>query len=540
MRRILGARPRRALAVGLLLGTCVFSLYALTAGKFVGYEDETVAVAEGLVKTGQLVVMPGTPLTTQGVPGPGGRRYSRTGLTQPLLEAPFYAVGEGLDQLASHQREYTWRLFMLRLFDPLMAALTVMAIFAILIHRRTSLRLALGIGVLAAVGSLIWPYAKMGMETTAMGCFSLALLAAVWAAEGSSWRWAISGLMAGATAAALGFAPVLLVALIPFLFERCRSIERGELVRRIVCFGIPLLLWALAIGWYNAYRTGSVTNFDDAYFPQPGSIPWATLGLSVSPGKGLLIYSPLAILGLSGLRWLWREDRPLAAAVIAGVVANLMVIVVKLGWSDETWGPRYLVPSAWLLLLPLAAWVRARTRRRWRLLFAVAAISICIQIAAVFSPYWVGQEMSTRYAGGIVYYAPPTQSPVAYGDDGPRWVPGASPLLFSAEVALAWVKQQLTGSGFVVGYGPVRGHHATFDLRDPARATQAKLPDFWWSFGGIGPAEKVAAVLLALLGLAAGLVLTRTRMVGADRGGVPVELPESLKERAQAIASGSG
>ena len=99
-RRLLGRRTGRY-GVALLLAVASFGLYGFTSGHLVGYEPETAAVAEGLVKQGALRVLPGTPLTTEGTVARGGQRFSRTGLAQPLLEAPFYFVGTILMILSS-------------------------------------------------------------------------------------------------------------------------------------------------------------------------------------------------------------------------------------------------------------------------------------------------------------------------------------------------------------------------------------------------------------------------------------------------------
>ena len=51
-------------------------------------------MTEGLVKAGLPRLISPTPLSSQGIVGRGGYRYSRTGLTQPVLEAPAHGQGE--------------------------------------------------------------------------------------------------------------------------------------------------------------------------------------------------------------------------------------------------------------------------------------------------------------------------------------------------------------------------------------------------------------------------------------------------------------
>jgi hypothetical protein len=170
-REPLAAAGSRTLArryVAVLLFLAAFAFHGVTAGNLVEYDAETAAVSEGLIKAGQLRVLPGTPLTNEGIPGRAGYRYSRTGLTQPVLEAPFYWLGEKLDEAAPAHRPYHSRQSFLRLFNPLMAALTVVMIYGLLVVRGVSDRSALMVAGLAAVASMIWPYSKIGMDTTLM------------------------------------------------------------------------------------------------------------------------------------------------------------------------------------------------------------------------------------------------------------------------------------------------------------------------------------------------------------------------------------
>lgn len=175
---------RRRALLAALLTLATFGLYGLTAGGLVGYESETAAVAEGLVRIGQPRLIRSSPLARgSGYLGRAGIRYGRSGLTQPLLEAPVYSLGEKLDDSSSAGRTYRWRNLLLELFNPLMATLTVAAIFVLLSLRGVAERRALLVSVLCALGMLIWPYSKIGMDTTLMAMFALTLTTAAWVAR---------------------------------------------------------------------------------------------------------------------------------------------------------------------------------------------------------------------------------------------------------------------------------------------------------------------------------------------------------------------
>jgi hypothetical protein len=504
----------RGSTAALLLSVAVFGVYGLTAGGLEGYEPETAAVTEGLVTTGQLRVLPDSRLSPGGgLVGRGGKRYGRQALTQPVLEAPFFWVGLKLDQLGSGGRRDSWRVAMLRLYNPVMAALTVFSVFALLSLRGVSERRALGVAGLSAVATLIWPYSKVGMDTTLMAMIALSFVAAAWAAaRPTTLRFALVGIAAGLAANSKPYGAFLLAGVVPLLWRPFQQLPPRQRARVAAALVAPLVLAAVAGGWYNWYRTGSVTNFMNNYIAAPVAAPISAVGLFISPGKGLLLYSPLVILGLVGFKDLWRSDRWLALAIVLTVVANTVVIAISLSWADETWGPRYLVPSAWLLVLPIAWWAKGRTRVRW--LAAVAIVGVCIQFAAVLGNYGDAIPVGQALSGGENVYG--FGRPVAYGDDGPRWVPGASPLLFQIELAAAYIKEELTGTGFRVTYDPYRGNPATIDLTHPARTFQ--LPDFWWAHNA-GSKVKLLAVLLGLLSLGSAAVLLRGRILTRSSSG---------------------
>ena len=293
-------------------------------------------------------------------------------------------------------------------------------IFALLVLRGVSHRSALIVAGLGAVASLIWPYSKIGMDTTLMAAFAATVLAAAGTARSPTpGRFALLGVAAALTANSKPYGIVLVLGVVPLLFRPFLELSPERRVRVAAAVVVPVLLGVVAIGWYNWYRTGSITNFDNAYTSELLATPINAIGLLASPGKGLLLYSPLVVLGLIGLRRMWNQDRPLAQTVAVAVALNVLVIAASAQWGDETWGPRYLLPSAWLLLLPLAWWPRDRRHMLW--LRGIAIVAVLIQVAAVLSRYYVSAGAARALAGEPVYGPPGGH--VAYGDDGPRWIP---------------------------------------------------------------------------------------------------------------------
>ena len=513
-------RSRRSLC--LLLVFAFFGLYGVTAGPLTGYESETAAVSEGLVRTGQLHIVFGTALSDQGIPGRNGQYYSRTGLTQPVLEAPFYWVGQQLDAVSAGGAMYRWRKLLVELFEPAMAAIAIAAIYLLLVLRDVPDRRALMVAVLAGSATLIWPYSKIGMDTTLMTSFAVTLATAAWCAQrpGPA-RFLAVGVACGVTMNAKGYGALLCLGVLPLLWQPIRAAVRTRRLADWGCLITPMLVGVTAVGWYNWYRTGSVSNFAEPYYQDVLGVPFNALGLFVSPGKGLLWYSPLVGLGLVAAGELRARDRALWATICLSVGANVLIFAASAAWSDETWGPRYIVPTAWLLVVPLAYWATSARRRRW--LAAVGAVGVCVQLIGVLPAY--GGTFTTQRAltGVPVYDWPPgvnavkpppaiVTPSVPYGDDAARWIPKLSPLLIQTEVIGAWLSQAIVGHGFTVTYAPFRGQSSSLSLRHTVAAI-GPLPDFWWTLPDMTDKEILIAALLIVLAVAGagGLVYVVSR-----------------------------
>jgi len=111
-------------------------------------------------------------------------------------------------------------------------------------------------------------------------------------------------------------------------------------------------------GGYGIIAAGAAQSFHD-------SIWSAVAGLLISPGRGLLIFSPFLIFLPLGLwqRLRTKATRGLAIALAAAVVAQLFVYA-KVDWrAGASWGPRFLTD-----LLPVAVWMLAPASLGLRLL----------------------------------------------------------------------------------------------------------------------------------------------------------------------------
>jgi hypothetical protein len=160
--------------------------------------------------------------------------------------------------------------------------------------------------------------------------------------------------------------------------------RRSRSLRPVILAMVGSALGAVVYGIYDEIRFSSFTDLGgsirtlhlDAYAPLHLI---KTIGLfTISPGRGLFVFSPICILGF--VICVRRRREPLASAALIVMVALLIVNVGALV-GGNSWASRYLAPT--LPLFVAAAW-----STRGRALILAAALSI---VGAVIEfPTFVG------------------------------------------------------------------------------------------------------------------------------------------------------
>lgn len=161
---------------------------------------------------------------------------------------------------------------------------------------------------------------------------------------------------------------------------------------RFLVSGLPPLLFQL---WYNLH-----------YFGDPLRTQFSVLGIwsaplldglagiLLSPGRGLLIYSPVLLFSFVGMGMVWRKNGdPLMRTASIGVVLTILCYgKYHTWWGGWTFGPRLLAdltPLLALLLMPVVD----RIPRSRKLLVGVVVLTLCSIGAHAIgttqrAPYW--------------------------------------------------------------------------------------------------------------------------------------------------------
>jgi hypothetical protein len=365
----------------------VSAVYALSAPGRIDIIDGQLRyeVALNLLNEGRPVIRDPA-LRFAGLPGRNGSLYSFYDAAASVAGLPLVWLGQ-----VGGRNEETPR-FLFSLTSAIAGGLLASVLYLFYQTLGVDSRAALGWVSVSAFGSLIWPLATSTFDQVQHAALVLAAvqLGRASARRASNWLAFVAGLP---VAALLNYQEAYLL-LIPALalstlkWNEASGLARSSLRR----YGVFLTATGLGIaGWlaYNAVRFGDPL-FLLGKLPREGHPAGSMLGnpaagflsLWLSPGKSILLYSPVLVLGFLGIRGLWRKDAVLALTVVTvSAVQMLFVSSLRFFGSDWAWGPRYLVP-----LLPLWAlgfpFLSASTIRR-SVRGAVVASGILVQLMAV-------------------------------------------------------------------------------------------------------------------------------------------------------------
>ena len=381
-------------------------------------------------------------------------------------------VATGGEFLQPNQRLY----FAASFLAPVLGALVVL-VFALLLAELRFDPVTVTITSLAlAFTTAIWVYAHVSFDSTAT---TLAVSTALWGAARFHRRAAPDdALLTGACLAAGVLIRVDTVVMVPFLacpvaigaYRQWKE-KSGTPVRSIAALVGPVAVAVAVDLAYNWYRFGSIADnghADDGFLQFNARIGEGLFGQIASPGKGLLVFSPLLVVALFRWRWFLRRHTVIAGSSLAAIVAALVAHAAIVGWAgDQAWGSRFTVVVVPLLAIPLARVVQeirnGRIGTPLRITTALlAVVGFVIQLTGVLVDFFAvvvarrlrGEDTATSlthaaYVDGlaVLWHAARTSQP--YVDLTPAWVTA----LHAARVDLWWVRAaQVSGwNVFTVG-----------------------------------------------------------------------------------------
>jgi hypothetical protein len=371
------ARTGRASTCLFLAVLCVYLLFArgrITSGD----EWHVYGTTESLVERGSWQVQ---------VAG-FDRKYSRYSVIPSLLGVPFYMIGRPIADArrpgqptdgmqSSRPAPSVKRGDILQaavsLQTPLVTAATAAVLLCGLMRLGVGGGPALATACVFAFGTMALPY-SCSMFTQPLAALGMACVVMTVANGFRQWAGVSLFFLLAVRLEFIVLVPVLIL----FEWRFCG----GQGLQKVHFIGSAAagLCFTLMVNWLRGDHL-FLSDYGSEGFTTP---IWIGLqGVLVSPGKGLLWFSPVATIGLALLPWLWRNV-PRVGFLAMGVSATCLILVAC-WWTwhgARSWGPRLLLPIMPVLVLPLAwlfrDWTQVSAARRWLLVAAIGA-SVAVQ-----------------------------------------------------------------------------------------------------------------------------------------------------------------
>lgn len=313
------------------------------------------------------------------IPIGDGQAYSKYDIGMPLLAAPVVAYADDVAQRAIANRYAVAAIFVM-LVPALGMALTLGVVYGVAYRLGGRPRPALIVVLVAGLGTILWPYARLFFAEALTTAF-LTLAFAVIILLGR--RPVLQSLLVGLFLALAIITRAHTLIFVPaFLWLLWKHIPRSTLA-----YMMPALLGSLAglgvVLWLNWLRFGAIwrTGYGDEAF---ALLPFGGIvGLLVSPGKSVFLYSPPLILSTI-LFPRFRRHFPLIAHFMLMVTASALLFYGAWwawhgGW---VWGPRFLVPLVPLWCLP---WLVLPKKKFWiALALVIFLLGVGVQLVGTF------------------------------------------------------------------------------------------------------------------------------------------------------------
>ncbi len=503
------------------------SVLVLMAGGRLAPRDEetTYRMTANLIERGQLTITqqpftvepqafsgflphatPRTQDTTWTGIAPSGQRYPLYSHAQPILQIPFYLLGRVLGGAPIDLSSVAITRFTVSLLNPIVIALTgwLIAVFAVQLNYST--RLSVGLACIYCFATMALAYSHTNFSDPLLALlFLLAAYSAFRARTDHRVRWSVvAGLALGSALYLRERSLIVLPIFVGYV------ILTGSLrsVRHWIAFLVPMGCAAILIGLWSWVRFGTplaigYANWvEDTGFATPMLL--GMYGLLISPGKGLLVYNPIVLLGFIGLSLLLRRRRAEAILFMLIVIVSIVFYASYNFWTGGwNWGPRYMLPLLPFLLLAAGEWVSVNPSRfRRGMLIGLSVLTFLINLPAMLvdqSRYLVGfgERDPDRYLARSILFL--QDSPVAQ-----QW-----PIVFEMASMAArsetWRAAQQAIDDHLQSYqGNADVESLSTHLMWVDEFFRLNVPDFWfvhWIMLGVSPAP-VALVIAGLIGLA--------------------------------------
>jgi hypothetical protein len=314
--------------------------------------------------------------------------------------------------------------------EPVIFTAALLTIAYLWLMKMCTPGMSLLLTLIGAFGTMLWPYAYIGLETKQSFFVFLAGYMALACGKILGWPRLVLFSLVCALAISVKSTGIIFAPAIAYLvYVQFRPDWPSQWKRPLTVLLIVAGIWAMnAVGWnlFWAPRGGGELALRLWFTHSPLQVFTNLIGIFGSPSKGLFIFAPVLLLSLYAIPLAWRTRREtviFAALVTISIVGLLSTFLVS---ADELWGPRFLHVTIAPFLVILGA---AYPRFLWRAhipLLVLGALGLVVS-----------------FLGAFYYYGARGWAATATGQNTLEWFAGDNvwnEVLFDARLFGVWMK----------------------------------------------------------------------------------------------------
>lgn len=310
-----------------------------------------------------------------------GRAFSKFGIGLALIWVPFVAVADVVVRLTGLPAEFVTH-FIVSTFSIFFGAVACVLFYwlagALGVEKRNAVLLTVAFGL----GTIVWKYSVYDFSEIVQAVFLMGAMLAAWrnSPRSIAAMTVLLSLNVWTKVASAIYVPIFLA----YVAWRNRR-DLAGCIRRFVLAAAIGAVFAGSLLYLNWLRFGHP--LESGYGEQAAMFSATPLrnaaALLFSWEKGVFLYSPILLFGLAGFPLLRQRHRAewclFAALLVVSVGFHALFVYYEGGWC---WGPRFLVPLTFALLLPAGLLLDRRPAlRRWFLV--LLALSCAVQVLGV-------------------------------------------------------------------------------------------------------------------------------------------------------------
>lgn len=334
----------------------------------------------------------------------------------------------------------------LTLVPPFYSALTMVIIFLIVNRLGVRRSISIAVTILIAVGSLVWPYSKIGMEYQEMFLIALILLALVHWSKKTNSSPLLIGVAVSLLALTKSYGVVFIIPTILFiiitLHQQNQLRKFFKLLNILKLIGpttviiaylmiINILLIGRLSGAYNLGVEFQIVSWWDGIW-----------GIFFGFGKSILVYSLLLVPSLFFWSKFHKKFPAVSIFILSGFALYFLITAPFSYWSDETLSVRKLIPLIPFLHFPLFWGVSDILENKKKLalsaLVFLSAIAIYAQMINSFYNYF--RYMIIMRSGNIDTL------------EQMRYNPQVSQIYINHRLFVSFIESRFTGTAGVYNY----------------------------------------------------------------------------------------